>query len=146
MSVLSKVALEHLNYMKPYDGWSTHSYKGSDGKSLLLLRRRNVPLSDSGFDDIVYDKRTGTIVGIMQSSLSASGTRKKGVILVDKDGIISRRKQVIEVDIARETSDAPSSSNRHSSNTISTSSSITSEQNKQILQYGGGVLLSAILL
>lgn len=142
-SPLAKKALDHLNRIKPYDGWSLHSYKGSDGKSLLILRRRNIPLSDSGFEDIVYDPRTDNVLGILQSSSSSSscGTKRKGVILIERGGVISRRKQVIDVEIARETSNSTESSSMSGS-----VSGISSEQNKQILQYGGGIILSAILL
>jgi len=148
-SPLAKKALDHLNRIKPYDGWSLHSYKGSDGKSLLILRRRNIPLSDSGFEDIVYDPRTDNVLGILQSSSSSSsssslsGTKRKGVILIERGGAISRRKQVIDVEIARETSNSTESSSTSGSMSVS---GISSEQNKQILQYGGGMILSAILV
>lgn len=59
-------AMNHLRSLKPYDGWSTDFYIGSSGDRVVMLRRRNVPLTKGpGFIAIAYDEHgTKAIVGI----------------------------------------------------------------------------------
>lgn len=147
---LARVALHHLNLLKPYDGWSIDTYetRAKDGriKAQLILRRRNVALSDTGFDDILFDKGTGTVVGVISSSplsVHSSIEKKKAAVLVERDGIVSRRRREINIEVARE---APHDNTHSSVHESSKKTSISSEQNKKILQYGGAILGSAVLL
>mmetsp|Transcript_47311 Transcript_47311/g.143274 ORF Transcript_47311/g.143274 Transcript_47311/m.143274 type:complete len:310 (-) Transcript_47311:179-1108(-) len=95
-------ALRHLNKLKPFDGWSADLYVGSDGKRKVALRRRNAPLTERGFEDIVLDsKGTGCIVGITTyiTSSAEKGSPKhgRGAILVERDGSVFRTQKDVRV-------------------------------------------------
>jgi len=152
MSVSSpsaKAALQHLNRLKPYDGWSIDRYeaRAKDGtkKSLLMLRRRNIPLSDTGFEEILVDRRTGTVVGVLSSRCSTS--KKKALVLIERDGSVCRRGREIDIEVSREVAGNNNTNRvRNRQETTTSGAAISSEQNKQILQYGGAILISAVVL
>jgi len=89
-------ALRHLKNVKPLDGWSVDIYINASGKRLVMLRRRNVPLGSSGFEDIVLHDQI--VVGIT-SYTAAIGDAKygKGLSLVEKDGTVCRTPRDIRV-------------------------------------------------
>jgi len=83
----TKEAFSHLNSIKPYDGWSLDKYVDSRNQTLVMLKRRNAPLSDRGFSELALEKETGCVVGIV-SHIGETGNCAyiRGVALVEKDG------------------------------------------------------------
>jgi hypothetical protein len=97
----TKEAIRHLESLKPYDGWSVDKYINSEGKELVMLQRRNVPLSSTGFQAIAYDEKdTKCVVGIV-SSIGETGKTSfyRGVVLVEKDGTVSRKQSDVRVSL-----------------------------------------------
>ena len=66
LSPRTKAAIRHLHVLKPTDGYAAESYTSSSGRVQVLLRRRNVQLGDSGFEDIVLDPDTRCVVGVTE--------------------------------------------------------------------------------
>jgi hypothetical protein len=93
-------ALNHLRSLKPYDGWSTDFYIGSSGDRVVMLRRRNVPLTKGpGFLSIAYDEHeTKTVVGITKIiGDTGESCFCRGIVLVEQDGSVSRNSQEIRI-------------------------------------------------
>jgi len=83
----TKKAFSHLNTIKPYDGWSIDTYINSLNQNLVMLKRRNAPLSDRGFVELALEKDTGCVVGIVSHIGETSNCAYvRGVALVEKDG------------------------------------------------------------
>lgn len=96
-------ALAHLKSLKPNDGWSIDYYVGFSGDRVVMLKRRNVPLTKgSGFISLVYDEyETETVVGITKI-IGKSGSNSYfclGNVLVEKSGTVSRDLREIRVKI-----------------------------------------------
>lgn len=96
-------ALKHLNSLKPYDGWSLDSYISSTATTLVMLKRRNVPLYKKGFEFIAYDEQdTKCVIGITHS---IGDTEKnsfcRGIVLVDKNGVVSRDQKEVRVTLKK---------------------------------------------
>ena len=83
----TKKAFAHLTSVKPYDGWSIDMYLNSSNQNLVMLKRRNVPISDRGFAELALEKETGCVVGIV-SHIGVAGNcaYARGVALVGKNG------------------------------------------------------------
>ena len=99
-------ALSHLRSLKPYDGWSTDFYIGSSGDRVVMLRRRNVPLTKGpGFLSIAYDEHeTKTVVGITKIiGDTEESCFCRGIVLVEKDGSVSRNSQEIRIRLDKNT-------------------------------------------
>ena len=88
LSPRTVAALNHLRRLKPLDGYAAECYlSSSTGKTLVQLKRRNVPLKDNGdFLDIVVDNmhNNSRVIGIQ--ILTSSGNVGRGIILVNGDG------------------------------------------------------------
>jgi len=122
-------ALRHLKGIKPYDGWSADKYINSSGKELVMLRRRNAPLTKSGYLALAYDEqkqqqqqqqqqgtRTGTqhhtnndtngcVVGLT-SEIGKTETTSfyRAVVLVEKDGTVARDQRDARVSLPNDLS------------------------------------------
>merc|ERR1719410_2001150 len=144
ISTRAKIALQHLKQIKPYDGWSYDTYHNTNNKLLIVLRRRNVPLTSSGFDDIVLDSNTGSVIGLLplnNINNDIQENKRKAVVLVEKDGkVCGNTKRVIEVD------DAMMHRNNPSLDRYGSIPEFTDEQNKMLLQFGGAVVIMSIFL
>eukprot|EP00985_Skeletonema_marinoi_P030703 scaffold33453_cov153-Skeletonema_marinoi.AAC.2 len=82
LSPRTVAALTHLRRLKPLDGYAAESYISFSGKPLVQLKRRNVPLKDEGFLDLVV--HNSRVIGIQ--ILTSSGNVGRGLILVNEDG------------------------------------------------------------
>lgn len=101
-------ALNHLRSLKPYDGWSTDFYIGSSGDRVVMLRRRNVPLTKGpGFLAIAYDEHaTKAVVGITKIiGDTGESCFCRGIVLVEQDGSVSRNSQEIRIRLDKNTKD-----------------------------------------
>lgn len=83
-------ALRHLNKLKPNEGWSIDTYVKKPGVELTMLRRRNVPLHDTYFEDILLDSDTGIIIGKIPNE-------NKAVVLIERDGSLCRERRKISL-------------------------------------------------
>jgi len=94
-------AIRHLKTIKPYDGWSADTYLNSQGKQLVMLRRRNVPLSSTGYTAIAYDENDSKCVIGIKSYIGETGKTAfcRGVVLVEKDGSVARDQRDIRVSL-----------------------------------------------
>lgn len=92
-------AIRHLKSIKPYDGWSSDKYMNSEGKELVMLRRRNVPLSKAGFTALAYDENSSKcVVGISSlTGVTEHTTFCQAVVLVEKDGTVTRDQRAVRV-------------------------------------------------
>ena len=157
MSPSSDVALDHLQRIKPNDGWSIENKSGRLS-NLVRLTRRKVPLTDSYFLDIHYDAtNTRQVVGILTTSSSGSGGKVQAQVLVDSDGRpMSNKIALISVSgyPAKRTSHGTSTTNTRTTTATPQSNtgysatnlpSISDAQNRDLVMYGGAALVSAIL-
>merc|ERR1712157_480233 len=87
--------------------------------------------------------------------MAYSSTKRKALVLVERDGLVCRRKREIEIEIIREIPHNSNKNNNHNSSrvrnreeidTTTTTPTISSDQNKQILQLGGAIFILAVLL
>ena len=92
-------ALRHLRAIKPYDGWSHDTYMNSHGKKLVMLKRRNVPLSNTGYAAIVYDPTTKCVLGISTAPNDTS-PQCRGRVLVEKNGSVARDQRDVIVNLS----------------------------------------------
>jgi len=119
--------------MRPTDGWSFDTYASSRNKkqTLTILRRRNVPLSEEGFVDVVLvpsaEKSSdwfgavfsnkggaaeGCVVGIkrvIRNDGSTERPRYEAAILVHRDGTVvteTERRRTITLDMPPNPSEA----------------------------------------
>ena len=125
----SREALSHLQSLKPYDGWSLDSYTSSSSSStnkMVMLTRRNIPLSSKGFLGIVHDIRgrgsgsgSDCIVGITKVVTGKKDVLMcRGVVLVNKDGSVVRESSQKEINVNVDTNhddNGNSNSNNNSS-------------------------------
>ena len=157
MSPSSDVALDHLQRIKPNDGWSIENKSGGLS-NLVRLTRRKVPLTDSYFLDIHYDAtNTRQVVGILTTSSSGSGGKVQAQVLVDSDGRpMSNKIALISVSgyPVKRTSHGTSTTNTWTTTATPQSNtgysatnlpSISDAQNRDLVMYGGAALVSAIL-
>ena len=80
----SRYTLSHLQRLSPNDGYTIERYLSSTSKQLFRLKRRNVPLHDEGFLDlVVYDN---AVVGIQV--LTAKEDVGRGVTIITSEGKI----------------------------------------------------------
>jgi len=99
-------AINHLRSLKPYDGWSTDFYIGSSGDRVVMLRRRNVPLTKGpGFIAIAYDEHgTKAVVGITKIiGDTEESCFWRGTVLVEPDGSVSRTSPEIRIRLDKNT-------------------------------------------
>lgn len=96
-------AILHLKSIKPYDGWSADTYVNEKDEELITLRRRNVPLSSTGFTSIVHDENeSNCVVGITSMiGETASTWFCRGVVLVEKDGTVARDPRDVRVTVPK---------------------------------------------
>ncbi len=90
-------SLSHLQSTKPYDGWSIDEYVSSTGRALVMLKRRNVPLSQTGFKFLALDSKTDCVVGV--TKVVRAGVESvvvQGVVLVESDGTVVRKERRVE--------------------------------------------------
>ena len=129
-------ALKHLRTLKPYDGWSIDSYTNSAGKELVVLKRRNASLSNSGFESLLYDEvGTKCILGIT-GHIGSTGNSLfvKGVALVEKDGLVARDQREIRATIRKEKLSYPGKAEKEVPTSASNNSNNgrrASQQNRQ---------------
>ncbi|KAL9187429.1 hypothetical protein ACHAXT_001532 [Thalassiosira profunda] len=98
----AQAALSHLRRLKPLDGYSVESYLAASGRRQLRLKRRNIPVADEGFADIVLERTGGSgsggrVVGIRV--LTSRGDAGRGVVLVHADGKVCSDAKEITVDM-----------------------------------------------
>lgn len=113
----SKEALLYLNRVKPYDGWSLDTFLASKGRRVKVLRR-NVPVSDSDFEDVALDTLSCCVVGIDNlstlKSVTVQGKEKlsgRGVVLIEKNGTIARKPRTIPIALSLQPKSTSSTSN-----------------------------------
>ena len=80
----SRYTLSHLQRLSPNDGYAIERYVSSTSKHLFRLKRRNVPLHDEGFLDLVV--YNNAVVGIQV--LTAKEDVGRGVTIVTNSGKI----------------------------------------------------------
>lgn len=92
-------AMCHLKSIKPYDGWTSDKYMNSEGKELVMLRRRNVLLSKAGFTALAYDENNSkcvvgisSLIGVTEKTMFC-----RAVVLVEKDGSVARDQRAVRV-------------------------------------------------
>mmetsp|Transcript_19138 Transcript_19138/g.41403 ORF Transcript_19138/g.41403 Transcript_19138/m.41403 type:complete len:319 (+) Transcript_19138:1259-2215(+) len=95
-SARTEAAIHHLKKIKPTDGYSAEIYLSSAGRRLVLLRRRNVQLGDTGFDEIVLDPDTECVVGVT-SYIDPVKKFGRGVVLVESNGDVCRSNREVRV-------------------------------------------------
>ena len=146
----SAAALQHLQRIRPGDGWSLQQQPKD--KTLKLLRR-SVPLTDNAFVDLHVDG-DGEVVGI----LSVSGATAQAQVLVDAKGQPVRGIRLKTVPWknrgapqgASSDAAAATSASRASSSTSSAppsgTPSWTPEQHRQLWQLVGGFLAAVTIL
>lgn len=136
MSPSSEAALAHLQHLKPTDGWKLEYKKGTTGVPLVRLTRRNVPVTDTYFLDIVYDRQaTQQVVGILAAP---SAGLAQAQVLVDRYGqpVSGRKVQLVTVRYPQ-----PAGSGSSNTNTAV----LTDAQNRDLLFYGGSAIMAAIV-
>lgn len=84
LSPRTQAALQYLRRLRPSDGYAIERYLSSGGKVQVRLNRRNVPVSDEDFVEIVVDRSVGHVVGIQVTT--SRGEAGRGIVLVDKNG------------------------------------------------------------
>ena len=149
----TQAALQYLQRLKPLDGYAVECYRESNGKQLVRLKRRNIPLRDSGFLDIVVVRcavgryEGGCVVGIQD--MSSKFDVGRGVVLVDKNGsICSDDDSPVTVQMANVLSTSASSldsATRCYSSLLKYQPSMTAN-NELLLQYGLMALGALVLL
>jgi hypothetical protein len=99
-------AISHLKSIKPYDGWSTDTYVNAKDEELITLRRRNIPLSSTGFTSIVHDENESNCVVGITSIIGETGSTWfcRGLVLVEKDGTVARDQRDIRVAVPKKSS------------------------------------------
>eukprot|EP00578_Thalassiosira_sp_NH16_P012221 CAMPEP_0181118134 /NCGR_PEP_ID=MMETSP1071-20121207/22907_1 /TAXON_ID=35127 /ORGANISM="Thalassiosira sp., Strain NH16" /LENGTH=289 /DNA_ID=CAMNT_0023202595 /DNA_START=8 /DNA_END=877 /DNA_ORIENTATION=+ len=155
ISPRTKAALQHLRRLKPLDGYSIERYLASSGRLQVRLKRRNVPVRDAGFEDIVLDGSTGRVVGLQV--LTSRGDAGRGVVLIDDDGRICNDDSQIMVrmaDAVVSTTSSVSGSQRRASSSSGMSSSaarsattpLSDANNELLLKYGLAALGALVAL
>ena len=96
-------AIRHLKSLKPYDGWSADNYINSQGNELVMLRRRNVSLSKTGYTAIAYDENDSKCVVGITSLIGETGNTifYRAVVLVEKDGVVAREQRAVRVSLPK---------------------------------------------
>lgn len=144
-------ALTHLRRLRPLDGYAAESYISLSGKPLVQLKRRNVPLKDEGFLDLVV--HNSRVIGIQ--ILTSSGNVGRGLILVNEDGSPCATDDspitVNMADVGTTNSAAASFTRRSSSgaaayNAPPPTNPLSNIDNENILQYGIMGLLALVVL
>ena len=158
-------ALSHLRRVKPMDGWSVDNYVSSSGKTLVRLRRRNIPLlEDVGFEELFHDQ-SGSIFGVLsyiETSSSDSSAHVRAMELVDRNGMLIRnpQKSILRINLtppgSQSSYDAPSRQQTNNHPTLDSKSQsitkleVTDEEYKQLLRYGligmGSLLILKVFL
>ncbi len=104
LQIKNQKALKQLTTLKPYDGWSLESYVSSaSNKTLIMLKRRNVPLYKKGFEFIYYDESDSknivgitSIIGDTDNSIMCKGT-----VLVDHEGNVVREEKGVKLQVKK---------------------------------------------
>jgi len=168
LSPRTQAALQYLRRIKPLDGYAVESFIATNGKQQVRLKRRNVPVRDEGFLEIVVDRSAGHVVGM--TVLTSRGDAGRGIVLVDKDGKLVDDASPVTVQMdnvsttsttasaargggssssssslsgSRQTRDRSSSS---SASTTGMQQQISDVNNELILQYGGMALGALVIL
>jgi len=95
-------ALHHLKTLKPYDGWSHDTYLNSRGKQLVMLKRRNVPLTNTGYSAIALDNNSQCVIGVVSIIKETDDVSScRGRVLVEKDGTVARDEREITVNLSK---------------------------------------------
>jgi len=92
-----------LKSLKPNDGWSVDTFVNSKDEVVVTLRRRNIPLSNTGFTSIVYDENeSACVVGITSIIGETNSTWFcRGLVLVEKDGMVARDQRDVRVAVSK---------------------------------------------
>ena len=131
LSPRTKAAIRQLNVLKPTDGYAAESYQSSSGRVQVLLRRRNVQLGESGFEDLVLDPDTRCVVGVNEY-IDPLNKYARGVVLVEKDGSVCRdHREVRRLTVPSVASQQPRSNNNTTNNDRSREQPETQRQNPQ---------------
>jgi hypothetical protein len=80
----SRATLQHLQRTSPLDGYTIERHLSTTSKHLYRLKRRNVPIHDEGFLDLVV--YNDCVVGLQV--LTSKGDVGRGVVVISKDGRI----------------------------------------------------------
>ena len=151
LSPRTVAALTHLRRLRHLDGYAAESYISLSGKPLVQLKRRNVPLKDEGFLDLVV--HNSRVIGIQ--ILTSSGNVGRGLILVNEDGSPCATDDspitVNMADVGTTNSAAASFTRRSSSgaaayNAPPPTNPLSNIDNENILQYGIMGLLALVVL
>lgn len=166
----TEAALQHLRRLRPLDGYSVDRYLASNGKYLVRLKRRNVPLRDEGFIEIVATSSAvgkwdaGSVVGI--EVLTSNGDVGRGSVLVDKSGkvcnnasdgnkvTVQMKKDTLTTRLGESTSTTTSrnstSSSRRNNTTAIPDNPREGMNNELLIQYGfmatGAVVVLKIIV
>jgi hypothetical protein len=140
MSLPSQAALTHLRTIKANDGWSVKK----DDKGLKLCRR-SVALTDNSFLDIHFCPKQNLVVGVLTKNASACQ------VLVNASGQpISNRRLVSCQDtydpnhVSRNVNFQ--ASRREAEISSTSTSTLSPEQNQQILQYAFLAIAATIVI
>jgi len=161
-SIYTQAALDHLISIKPFDGWSVQkcgdsSVFSSQRRGRVKLLRRSISLSDQDDDFVAlwHDSTSGVVVGV-QSITVGSGAIGRGVVLVEADGTVCRTPRSVCVSrpnlrnkrMAEATTATPMAdrARQEMEELVQQGGNLTPEQQRQILQYAAGAILSSILL
>lgn len=135
LSPRTKEAIAFLNSIKPTDGYSIGIYQESATKNRKVsLRRRNVLLHDeTGFNELVWDTKSGGVVGI-QVSLEEQN-RGMGLMLVESDGTVCIKQRAVNV-VLHEPSKTPDRLKKMKKARKPQNQTLSDEDSAKLLQYG----------
>lgn len=136
-------AIQRLRTLKPNDGWSIERKQLNNNPSLVRLLRRNVPVTDSYFMDLQYDRTSNSIVGLL--SFVPSNGKVQAQVLVDcKNGgkILNCHKEVKLISVVRNTNTYATTRN---STKDADGIMYTEEQKQQMILYFGYAIVAMVL-
>lgn len=149
----SDAALAHLRSIKPNDGWAVQQKDGTSSR-WVRLTRRNVPITDTYFLDIYHDKRhtKNQVVGILNNANAKPAGSGGGVVqaqvLVDATGRPTGP-SIALISVSGYSPDAPHRTVHSASSSTPTTEAmpptLSDAQNRDILFYGGGLIVVAVV-
>jgi hypothetical protein len=89
----SRAVLQHLQRTSPLDGYTIERYLSTTSKHLYRLKRRNVPIHDEGFLDLVV--YNDCVVGLQV--LTSKGDVGRGIVVINKEGSICKNVDKAEI-------------------------------------------------
>jgi hypothetical protein len=127
-----QAVLDHLKLLKPSEGWTIE--KNETSTSVRLLRRK-VPLTDNYFQEITI-ANNGCVVGVISTNT------KQAQILVDEHGNPCRKVQLVTLSSLA----PPPPKQQQQSATSNSSELLTEAQNRDVLLFGGAVIITAVTI